>query len=446
MDNEVFRVKSLDIQDVFFRLLRNLLEIEHVRASSLRQIDEKVILVADKFLPSDIVLLEKDKLLGIVLEEGSTVSHVAIIAKSLGVPAIINVAGVTAMVRSATVMIADGFTGKVIINPDTKRLAAYKTKAKAKRGGAIRVTRRRVCATTDGRRIALQANAGNVGEIKEAMRNGAEGIGLVRSELFYLSRDRAPTVEEESAFYESLVDACSGRPLTIRLLDVGGDKSPPYLTMPSEDCPQLGAKGIRYLLQSPDLFNRHLLAILRACRSARVNILAPFVSLPREIEQTKALVTALGTTEGIDLTTVSVGAMIEVPSAALAIESFLKAADFFSIGTNDLVQYIFAASRENGMLEEYRTASLPLILSIIHQVAACAERHHKALSVCGEIASHPETASLLVGAGVTSLSLQPSALPAVHRAISGSSYSSLRAGAAKIMAYTHNCMHPSIGK
>ena len=399
MQSEVFRIKSLDVQDVFFRLLRNLLEIEHVRASSLRQIDNRVILVADKFLPSDIVLLEKEKLLGIVLEEGSAVSHVAIIAKSIGVPAIINVAGVAALIGSMTHMIADGFTGKVIVNPTPAQLSLYKRRKRAQSVHAPASSPPRTCATSDGRRVTLQANAGCAEDIEEAIRSGAEGIGLVRSELWYLSRAKAPSVDEEYAFYKGLIDACKGRPLTIRLLDIGADKSPPYLPMPSEDCPQLGTRGIRYLLQAPDLFKRHLLSVLRASQIAPIKILLPFVSLPREIEQTKTLIATVCAQENIDAGALSVGAMIEVPAAAFAIATFADMVDFFSIGTNDLVQYLFAASRENGNLEEFRRASLPLVLSIVRTVVACAERHNKPVSVCGEIASQPTLAPLLVGAG-----------------------------------------------
>jgi phosphoenolpyruvate-protein phosphotransferase (PTS system enzyme I) len=430
MDSEVFRIKSLDVQDVFFRLLRNLLEIEHVRASSLRQIDNRVILVADKFLPSDIVLLEKEKLLGIVLEEGCTVSHVAIIAKSLGVPAIINVAGIAAMIRSTTTMIADGFTGKVIINPTQAQAALYKKVKKTKRSVSPASSYPRTCSTKDARRVILQANAASIGEIEEALRNGAEGIGLVRSELFYLSRDTAPTEKEEYAFYRSLIEAAKGRPLTIRLLDIGADKSPPYLSVQDEDCTQLGIKGIRYLLHSPDLFRRHLVSIIRASQIAPIKMLVPFVSLPSEVVQTKKIIADLCAQERIDAASISIGAMIEIPAIALAIEPFAEIVDFFSIGTNDLVQYLFAASRENGDLEAYRTASLPLVITMVRHIVASAERQGKTVSVCGEIASQPKLAAMLVGAGVTNLSLRPEALPSVREEISATRFTDLQKVAA----------------
>jgi phosphoenolpyruvate-protein phosphotransferase len=440
MEDEVFRIKTLDIQDVFTRLLRNLFEIEHVRASSLRQLASKVILVADKFLPSDIVLLEKEKLLGIVLEEGSTVSHVAIIARSLGVPAIINVSGVTTMIHASSTVIADGYSGKVIINPAPKRLAAYRKKINLKPAQAVtRPRRMRPCTTRDGRRIALFANAGSASDVSNAIRNGAEGVGLVRSELFYLALDHAPSIDEETAYYRGLIDVCGGRPLTVRLLDIGGDKSPPYLVMPDEDCPQLGERGIRYLLKNRDLFRRHLRAVVRACKTSPLHILIPFVSLPNEIDATKSLVDELCKEENTDRSAISIGAMIEVPSAALSIASFVSRVDFLSIGTNDLVQYLFAASRENGALEPYRASSPPLLLGLIRGIASCAAHSNKPLFVCGEMASQSETAQLLVGAGVTGLSVQPSQIPAIHRALRKHSFSELQVRAEAVVNTSLEC-------
>jgi phosphotransferase system enzyme I (PtsI) len=422
MENEVFRLKSLDIQDVYFRLLRNLLEIEHVRSSSLKRVNGKVILVAENILPSDIVILDREHILGIVLEEGSSVSHVAIIAKSQGIPAVINVTGIAEMIRSDARIIIDGYSGKVIVHPTETHLAFYREKTSRAPLPEQAGISRKPCATNDGRQIILEANASSIEDIEEGMRNGAEGIGLLRSELYYLSLPRMPTIDEEQEFYRQAISRCGDKPVTIRLLDVGADKSPPYLDVPGEDSPQLGTKGIRFLLERPKLFRSHLTAIVRAGGSARIKLLVPFVALPEELEQTRNLIVEICRQENVSETNLALGMMVEIPSTALSVASFAPLVDFFSIGTNDLVQYLFAASRENGNLEAYRKASLPLVLALVRHVVSCVKQCGKEVSVCGEIASNPDFARLLAGAGVTRLSLQPRAIQSVYAALTSGSY------------------------
>jgi len=426
MENELFRIKALDIQDVYYRLLRNLLEIEHVRTGSLHQIDGKIILVAEKLLPSDIVILDKKHLLGIVLEEGSTVSHVAIIAKSLGIPVIINVRGISTMVRSSARLIVDGFAGKVIVDPSDDQLSFYiKEQGKKKQPHGPQCVRHDHM-TADGRRINLEINVGCMEDIIEGMRLGAEGIGLLRSELFYLSLPVQPSVEEETAYYREAIVKSDGAPVTIRLLDIGADKSPSYLTMPQEDSPQLGTKGIRYLLENRSLMQQHIKAIVQAAHFGPIKILIPFVSLVSELTETRAIVADICTTENIDPKTVPLGMMVEIPSAVFSISSFVGHADFFSIGTNDLSQYMFAASRENGRLEQYRQHSDDLMITMVRLVCSQTALVNKPVSVCGEIATQPKTAKLLIGSGINTLSIQPKSIPAICKAISESSYQKLK--------------------
>jgi phosphoenolpyruvate-protein kinase (PTS system EI component) len=283
MKTEVFRSKVLDVQDVYHRLLRNILDIEHVRVTPLKKMPAGVILVAEQLLPSDIALVDLKKITGIVIENGSTVSHVSIIAKSLGVPALINVPGVLALARPESPLILDGAESKLIIRPSPQTVARYQKKLAASPEAPGRGRRAKPCSTKDGVMVRLEANAGSLQEAREALKAGAEGIGLLRTEMFYLSLNRLPTVDEESRYYRDILSQCKGKPLTIRLLDTGADKTLPYLATPHEENPYLGVRGVRFLLHHPDILNSHLSAILRTCKEGGdIRILVPFISLPQE--------------------------------------------------------------------------------------------------------------------------------------------------------------------
>jgi phosphotransferase system enzyme I (PtsI) len=435
LDNEIARARLLDVQDVYFRLLRNVLDIEHVRTMPLRRMPHSVILIAERLLPSDIALLDLKKIIGIVIENGSTVSHVSIIARALSIPFIINARGVASLSHNGALLILDACEGKLILRPPPDTIARYEKMAqkdcamhRKSRSTALR------CFTKDGIKVRLEANAGSGPQVREAFENGAEGIGLLRSELFYLSRSVLPSIEEETAFYQSVMALCGTRPLTIRLLDIGADKTLPYLHMAREENPHLGVRGIRFLLRNPALMRSHITSIVRACRSHPTKILLPFVSIVREVEETHRMVLDICKKEGVAPAACSLGMMVEVPSTALTVPDFLDSVDFLSIGTNDLVQHTFAACRENSGLDEYRAASFPLLLRLIKSVADAAHSSGKEVAVCGEVAADPVSAIHLVGAGIRVLSMQASALQGVCRAIGKHSHSELVKAALGILA------------
>jgi|WetSurMetagenome_2_1015567.scaffolds.fasta_scaffold00072_22 phosphoenolpyruvate-protein phosphotransferase (PTS system enzyme I) len=415
MEDEVFRSKLLDVQDVYHRLLRNILDIEHVRVTPLRNIPAGVIMVAEQLLPSDIALLDLEKIAGIVIENGSTVSHVSIIAKSLGIPALINVSGALSLVRPGSPLIVDGNEGKLLISPSPATEARFKKAESAASRRPARLGRARKCLTKDRCAVRLEANAGSLPEVKEALACGAEGIGLFRSELFYLSLKKLPSIDEEASYYESILSFCKDTPVTIRLLDTGADKTLPYLTPLREENPYLGVRGVRFLLENPGLLENHLTGILRACRrDAGLRILIPFVTLPREVEAVAETLQRVGKKEGVPRSRYSLGIMVEVPAVIVSLRSFLDKVDFLSIGTNDLIQYAFAASRENGRLERYRAASFGVLLALIRQICGATADRRLDITVCGEVASDTALAPLIVGAGIRSLSMRPSALPLVR--------------------------------
>jgi phosphoenolpyruvate-protein phosphotransferase len=420
IDNELMRTRFLDIQDMYYRLLRNCLEIEHVRSNPLKRVSSPVIFVAEKLLPSDIALLDHDKLLGIIIEEGSSVSHVAIITKALGIPAIIKAAGISNLIRAHDTAIIDAIKGKVIINPSGLVKAFYENMEKELSSAKAALTKERriaPCATTDGVALRLDANVGSLKEAHEAISNGAQGIGLLRTELFYMACSALPTVKEEFNYYSTILTVAQGRGVTIRLLDLGADKNLPYLPSYQEENPQMGIRGIRFLLRVPDVFRKHLRSIVRASRLGRIKVLIPFVTKISDVTRSLDIIRDVCKQEDVDPKGIQVGIMVEIPSAALSLRHFWPYIDFVNIGTNDLVQYTFAASREDGKVEEYRQLLHPVILTMIKDCAATALRNKKDLSVCGEMASDPSMAPLLVGLGVRSLSMQPASIPEVRKAI-----------------------------
>jgi phosphoenolpyruvate-protein phosphotransferase len=420
IQDEVMRTRFLDIQDVYYRILRNLLEIEHVRSNPLKRVKEPIIFVAEKLLPSDIALLDFDKLLGIIMEEGSALSHVAIITKSLGIPTLMNIPGIGSLVRTGDTLIVNAIQGKVVVHPTPLDIEEYR-KERTLLSSRIFLKKDKsktaLCKTLDGVCVELEANVGSVKETEEAIHNGASGIGLLRSELFYMSRSKPPTIEEEYDFYAALTSIVKKRPITIRLLDLGADKFLPYLDPLPEQNPQLGIRGIRYLLKTPEIFNRQLRSIARASPLGNIKIVIPFVTTLGDVEQTLEAIGRACRLENVEPNAIRVGIMAEIPSVALSMNSFMQKIDFVNIGTNDLVQYIFAANREDGNVAHYRQSMHPVILKILADIIASANRYAKEASVCGEIASDPFMAPLLVGLGARRLSMQPVSIPLVRAAV-----------------------------
>lgn len=432
--DEIIRTKFLDIQDAYHRILRNLLDIEHVRTNPMQRIEEPVIFVSERLVPSDVALLDFKKIRGIIIEEGSRVSHVAVISKSLGIPAIINVPGASSLVRSGEPLIVDGYTGRAIVHPAESEVSAYREKREHFLSSKIIKQKTGYCETKDGRRIKLEANIGTVKEAEEAMAYGAEGIGLLRSELFYISCAHLPSVQEEIDFYRKIIAITKRRPITIRLLDLGADKTLPFVSTFTEENPQLGNRGIRYLFHHPDLLNNHLMSVLSVCRLATVKVALPFVATLEDLKKAIYHIQSGCRKLRLNFEALSIGIMAEIPSVALSVKSFLSRVSFINIGTNDLVQYIFAASREDGYLEEYRQCTHPAIIRLIRKIIITSTCSGKEVSICGEMASDPRMAALLVGAGASAFSMQPSSIPAVRQIISEHNFSDLQKIAGKAVA------------
>jgi phosphotransferase system enzyme I (PtsI) len=425
INEEHLQVRLLDIQDVLHRLLRNLLDIEHVRTNPLRRINHRVVLIAETLLPSDMTLLDLKHIAGIVLEQGSAASHVAIMARAMRIPAVFRVASIGSVVRNNDFLIVDGSEGRVILNPSKETIDLYEKSRERKKKIPVKTVPKNRCRTKDGKPVSLLANAASAQEVENAFIAGAEGIGLFRTEFYYMSRHRLPTLEEETGFYRQVLSICRKRPLTLRLLDLGADKTLPYLRMTPEQNPQLGMRGIRYLLGNSDIFHNHLVSLVRASAVAPLQLLVPFVSRVEEIAAVRDRIDSIAREEGVGRERISLGMMVEIPAVIFSLPSFMGLVDFISIGTNDLIQYTFAADRDHGQLEEYRRTALMVISRMIKYIVVNARSANKEVTVCGEMAGDPRYAEILVGLGVHSLSMQPDSIAAVCSALGRKSYKEL---------------------
>jgi phosphotransferase system enzyme I (PtsP) len=419
IEDTYFRERVVDVEDIGRRVMGCLLGVRH-RAIPLT---EGSILVADTIRPGHFAQLEMDKVAAIVSEHGGSTSHGAIFARTLEIPAVFDVPGIHGAVRAGETAIVDGGNGRVFLSPDAGLIAEYHH-AQQRYAVAIQhldAQRDRPCETRDGRRIRLTANVGLASDLRLVEQHGAEGIGLFRTELLALAHRGFPSEEEQEQLYERVARALGSQPVTIRTLDVGGDKDIADIGVGAEDNPQLGCRSIRLSFVHENVFLAQLRAILRASTSGNVRLLLPMISSLSElrharqlIERAKEELTRAGTPFDPAL---PVGLMIEVPSAALTAEVLARECDFFSIGTNDLTQYTLAVDRGNERVTHLYDACHPAVLALIDHSVRAAARAGISVSLCGEMASNPLSVPLLVGLGIEELSGTPSAVPVVKEIV-----------------------------
>ncbi|SNB67941.1 phosphoenolpyruvate--protein phosphotransferase [Thermoflexus hugenholtzii] len=414
-----FQARAADVRDVGNRVLRHLMGAPEEPAMPAHP----VIVVADDLLPSETVRLDPQRVLAFVTEGGGPTAHAAILARRLGVPAVVAVGSALRAVPDGATLLVDGEAGWVEIEPAPeviRQARARQARWQAERAQAEAVAHEPAL-TRDGVRIEVAANVGSLEDAQEAFRRGADAIGLLRTEFLYLERTAAPTEEEEVAAYRALLEAMGGKPVVVRTLDVGGDKPLPYLPMPSEPNPFLGVRGVRLSRQHPDLLRQQLRALLRAGAGFPLRIMFPMVSTVEEIRWLRALldeVRAALAREGVPLPEdLQVGMMVEVPAAALLAEHFRPWVDFFSIGTNDLTQYVLAADRTNPAVAGMADGLHPAVLRLIRQVTAAVEGTGKWVGVCGELAGDLQAVPVLIGLGVRELSVNPVRVPEVKAAV-----------------------------
>ncbi len=409
------RERIADLTAVQIRMLRALIghpddELE------ITQPDGPVIIVAHELSPGLTVQLDRDRLAGLVSEEGTRTSHAAILAHSLGIPAVMGAAGALARIRNGTVLLLDGASGLVLLDPSPADLREASTQVSRRRKFDLELEglSAEPCVTPDGRTIQLLANVDLPEEIEQAVRNGAQGVGLVRTEFLVTGRTSLPSENEQAEYFRRVAAAFPNQPVTIRTFDLGGDKFPAAFDAPVEANPFLGWRSIRVCLDQPELFRPQLRALLRAAVQGNLRVMLPLVTRVDEITDTRALVAeeaAALRAAGIQAAdTLLLGAMIETPAAVLLADRLAEVCDFFSVGTNDLTQYTLAVDRGNARLFARFTPQDPAVVRQLRQILAAADAAQIECGVCGEMASEPLTAVLLVGLGYTSLSVAPPTL------------------------------------
>ena len=413
MEAEVARQKGDDMRDLARRLVSSL---AGVHAHALEDIPRGSVLVAKRLLPSDTVFLARNVATAALLEEGGKGSHAALFAREIGLPCVAGLPGLLETVPDNSYAVVDADQAQVIINPTAKQRDAFREKGEKqmRTSAKIRARAHKPAVMRDGTRIPVLANVGDAEDTRIAVENGADGVGLYRLEQIYLGRQKPPSITELVEEMRKTLQPAKALPVYVRLLDVGADKPLPFLEIPRESNPSLGRRGIRFLLEYPDLLHTQLDALLQISSDYDLHILVPMVTLPRDMAAVQeALREAASRAKTSNVPTL--GAMIETPAAALAAPDILKYAEFASFGTNDLTQYSFAADRENAAVDAYFDDTHDVIFRLISMVHA--DVPDVPLSVCGELAGRAEATSRLVESGITSLSVAPSTIPAVKDAI-----------------------------
>ena len=418
LDNPYLNERAADISDIEQRLLRAL-----SRRGKTALPSHPVIAVAQDLTPSQVVELGHGKLEGIILEKGGLSSHCVILARSMGIPCIIGAAGILAQVEQGQPVLLDAEAGEIVPSPDEEAVRRYRQyqEAKQRERQSLEQFRCGKTATADGRTMKVYANITSHLEVPGILEQGGEGVGLLRTEMLYMEQDAPPDEETQFSFYSAIVKGLAGRPLIIRTLDVGGDKSIPYLGIPPEENPFLGYRAIRYCLDHPEIFKPQLAAILRAAALGPVRLMLPMVAAAGEVVQAKEIIAAVrreledrGTAAG----PVPVGIMVETPAAAVMADQLAGLVDFFSIGTNDLTQYLFAADRNNARVASLNSYFQPALLRMVERICRCAHEKGIEVGICGQAGEVEQLIPLWVGMGVDELSVSIPSIPRVRRRIS----------------------------
>ncbi len=413
IEDEYLRARAADLKDVSNRLLRVLLNVESV---DLASIDEDSIIVAEDLTPSDTAEMNKDKVVGFITELGGRTSHTSIIARTLEIPAIAGVKDATSSVRHGDYMIIDGSTGEAFINPSEDIIKSYRKKLEDIREfkEKLKSVIGEKTISKDGHRVELAGNIGTPSDIDKVLENDGEGVGLFRTEFLYMDKDRLPTEEEQFNAYREVAEKLGDRPLVIRTLDVGGDKEIPYLNLPKEMNPFLGYRAIRLCLDRVDIFKTQLRAIYRASKYGNIKIMFPMISNIQEVRNAKKIAAEVREElkkENIPFAEdVELGIMVEIPAVAVHSQAFAKEVDFFSLGTNDLIQYTVAVDRGNQTISKLYNQYHPAVLRLIKMTIDNGHKEGIWVGMCGEVAGDEKLIPVLLGMGLDEFSMSASSI------------------------------------
>ncbi|MDY3830530.1 MAG: phosphoenolpyruvate--protein phosphotransferase [Erysipelotrichaceae bacterium] len=434
LDDEYMRERAADIKDVTTRIKYHILGVD---VADLSLIDQEVIVVAHDLTPSDTAQLDKKFTKGFATEIGGRTSHSAIMARSLEIPAVVGIASVMSEVKHGDLLILDALKGQLIVNPDEKTIEQYQEKAEKyqKEVAALKVLKDKETITTDGHKVEIVGNIGTPDDVAGVIDNGGEGVGLYRTEFLYMNSTELPTEEQQFEAYKKVLVAMNGKPVVVRTLDIGGDKKLPYLPIDPEMNPFLGYRAIRLCLDRKDIFRTQLRSLLRASAYGKLRIMFPmiatideFVSAKALLEEEKEKLVKEGVEVGQDL---QVGMMVEIPAAAVLADEFAKYADFFSIGTNDLIQYSMAADRMSEKVSYLYQPLNPSILRLIKLTIDGAHSQGKWCGMCGEMAGEPDAMAVLMGLGLDEFSMSATSILKARSIANSISYQEMQQLAAK---------------
>ncbi|RDE94551.1 phosphoenolpyruvate-protein phosphotransferase PtsI [Aggregatibacter aphrophilus] len=425
IDDEYLKERAGDIRDIGNRLIKNILGMHIV---DLGEINEEAILVAYDLTPSETAQLNLDKVLGFVTDIGGRTSHTSIMARSLELPAIVGTNNVTEKVKTGDFLILDALNNAVYVNPSQQEIQRLKTLQDklAEEKAELAKLKDLPALTLDGHQVDVVANIGTIRDVEGAERNGAEGVGLYRTEFLFMDRDQLPSEEEQFIAYKEVVEAMNGNLVVLRTMDIGGDKELPYLNLPKEMNPFLGWRAIRIALDRREILNAQLRAVLRASAYGRLAVMFPMIISVEEIRELKSVIEELKVelrNEGKAFDEdIQVGVMVETPSAAVNAKFLAKEVDFFSIGTNDLTQYTLAVDRGNELISHLYNPMIPSVLNLIKQVIDASHAEGKWTGMCGELAGDERATILLLGMGLDEFSMSAISVPRIKKLIRNVNY------------------------
>ncbi len=436
IEDEYMRARAADIRDVTTRIKLHILGLP---TTDLSLINEDCIIVAEDLTPSDTAQLNTYAK-GFATEVGGRTSHSAIMARSLEIPAVVGCKGVMETVKHGDMLILDGLKGEVIVNPDEATIAEYEAKAAeyAEKVQAIKAYKDVPTVTTDGHHVELVANIGSPKDVEGVINNGGEGVGLFRSEFLYMGASDWPTEDEQFEAYKTVLAAMNPKPVVVRTLDIGGDKKLDYYQFDKEMNPFLGYRAIRLCLDQTDIFRTQLRALIRASAYGKLRIMFPMIATINEFKAAKAIYEeekANLIAEGVEVSDdIQVGMMVEIPAAAVLADQFAKYADFFSIGTNDLIQYSMAADRMSEKVSYLYQPFNPSILNLVAMTIRGAHKEGKWCGMCGEMAGEPDAISVLMGLGLDEFSMSATSICNARRIANNISYADMQVMAEKCLA------------